>query len=274
MAGYVTDDGTRLMFDDLGAGQPVVLLHGWSLDRTCWEHQVPALLAAGRRCVAYDRRGHGRSDVPALGYDADTLADDLAGLMVTLDLRGATLVSHSMGSGEIMRYLARHGDDRVARVVLLAPTTPMLLNTAEHPFGLTTEMIDGALTEFAADRAQWFEQRRDDYFALGSGGDRVSLAFAKHTMRICLATPPHVQLACQRSMFSTDFRADVSACTVPTLVLHGDADASAFLDLTGRPTADLLPDGDLRVYPGAPHGLYATHAAEVNADLLAFLDSS
>ena len=270
MAHHVTADGTRLVFDDLGKGEPVVLLHGWSLDRTCWEYQVPALLTAGRRCVAYDRRGHGRSDVPADGYDADTLADDLAGLMTALDLRGATLVSHSMGAGEIVRYLARHGADRVARVVLLAPITPMLLATDEHPVGLPPEMVEGALAEFARDRAQWFTERRDEYFALGSGGDRVSEAYAEHTMRICLATPPHVQLACQRTILTTDFRADVAACPVPTLVLHGDADASAALELTGRPTADLLAEGELRIYPRAPHGLYATHAAEVNADLLAF----
>jgi len=270
MAHHVSEDGTRLVLDDLGEGDPVVLLHGWSLDRTCWEHQVPALLAAGRRCVAYDRRGHGRFDVPAGGYDADTLADDLAGVMAALDLREATLVSHSMGSGEVVRYLTRHGADRVARVVLLAPTTPMLLATNTHPVGLTPEMVDGALAEFGRDRAQWFTERRDEFFALGTGDDRVSPAYAEHTMRICLATPPHVQLACQRTMFGTDFRADVAACAVPTLVLHGDADASAVLEMTGRPTVDLLPQGDLRVYPGAPHGLYATHAAEINADLLAF----
>jgi non-heme chloroperoxidase len=270
MSKHVTEDGTRLVFDDLGEGEPVVLLHGWSLDRTCWEHQVPALLSAGRRCVAYDRRGHGLSDVPAQGYDAGTLADDLAGLMTGLDVRGATLVSHSMGSGEIVRYLARHGADRVARVVLLAPTTPMLLATDTHPVGLTVEMVEGALAEFARDRADWFDQRREEYFALGSGEDRVSRAYAEHTMRICLGTAPHVQLACQRAMLTTDFRADVAACPVPTLVLHGDADASASLDLTGRPTAELLPQGDLRVYPGAPHGLYATHADEINAHLLAF----
>lgn len=274
MATHLTADGTRLAFDDLGDGEPVVLLHGWSLDRSCWELQVPALLAAGRRTVAYDRRGHGRSGVPGRGYDADTLADDLAGLLTALDLRAVTLVSHSMGAGDIVRCLARHGADRVARVVLIAPTTPMLLATEEHPVGLTPEMIDGALAEFARDRAHWFAERRDEFFALGTGDDRVSSAFAEHTMRICLATPPHVQLACQRIMFGTDFRADVAACVVPTLVLHGDADASAFLDLTGRPTAGLLPDGDLRVYSGAPHGLYATHAAEVNADLISFAERS
>lgn len=270
MPQHTTEDGTRLVYDDLGEGEPVVLVHGWSLDRTCWEHQVPALLAAGRRCLAYDRRGHGRSDVPAQGYDADTLADDLAGLMTGLDVRDATLVSHSMGAGELVRYLARYGADRVARVVLLAPTTPMLLATDTHPVGLTPEMVDAALAEFADDRAQWFTERRDEFFALGSGDDRVSEAYAEHTVRICLTTPAHVQLACQRTLLSTDFRADVAACPVPTLVLHGDADASAALELTGRPTAELLPDVELRVYPGAPHGLYATHAAEVNADLLAF----
>lgn len=126
---HLTEDGTRLVFDDLGDGAPVVLLHGWSLDRTCWEYQVPSLLAAGRRCVSYDRRGHGRSDAPARGYDADTLADDLAGLMAALDLRDATLIAHSMGAGDVMRYLARHGADRVTRVVLIAPTTPMLMST-------------------------------------------------------------------------------------------------------------------------------------------------
>ncbi len=277
MPNHATNDGTRLFYDDLGAhpdAKPVVLLHGWSLDRTCWEHQVPALLAAGRRCVAYDRRGHGRSDVPGQGYDADTLADDLAGLMNALDLRGATLISHSMGAGEIVRYLARHGAQRVERVVLFAPTTPMLLATADHPVGLTPQMVEDALAEFTRDRARWFQERRDDYFALGAGQSRVSRAFAEHTMQICLATPPHVAVGCQRVILTTDFRSDVAACTVPTLVLHGDADHSAVLELTGQPTADLLPDADLRVYPGAPHGPYATHAAEVNAELLAFLDGN
>lgn len=265
-----TRDGVRLAYDDLGSGPPVVLVHGWTLDRTAWEHQLAALTPS-HRCVAYDRRGHGGSDVPATGYDADTLADDLAAVLDRLDLRDVTLISHSMGSGDVVRYLRRHGTGRVARVAMLAPTTPMTARSPENPGGIDPALLAAGRAAFARDRAGWFAERRDAYFHLDANPGRASEAVADHTIRTCLATRPHVALACMDTMLRTDFRADLTAIDLPVLILHGDADESTPLELTGRPTAELLDDATLRVYPGAGHGLYVTHQDEIALDLGRFL---
>jgi pimeloyl-ACP methyl ester carboxylesterase/uncharacterized protein (DUF1330 family) len=269
-ASVVTGDGVRLAYDDVGSGPPVVLVHGWTLNRSAWAHQVAALRGS-HRCVAYDRRGHGDSDVPATGYDADRLADDLADVLDHLDLRDVTLVSHSMGSGDVVRYLRRHGAARVARVAMLAPTTAMSRRTADNPGGLDPGLVAAGRAEFERDRAGWFAERRDAYFRLGADPGRASEEEADETMRTCLATPAPVALACMDTMLGTDFRDDLAAVGVPVLILHGDADESTPLELTGRPTAELVPDATLRVLPDAPHGLYVTHRDEVEADLRRFL---
>jgi pimeloyl-ACP methyl ester carboxylesterase/uncharacterized protein (DUF1330 family) len=265
-----TQDGVRLAHDDLGSGPPVVLVHGWTLDRTAWEHQVAAL-APTHRCIAYDRRGHGASDVPAAGYDADTLADDLAAVLEQLDLSDVTLVSHSMGSGDVVRYLRRHGPGRVARVAMLAPTTPITARTPSNPGGIDPELLAAGRAAFVRDRAAWFAERRDAYFRQVQEPGRASEAVADHTIRTCLATPPHVALACMDTMLRADFRDDLAALDLPVLILHGDADESTPLELCGRPTAALVPHATLKVYPGAGHGLYVTHQDEIAADLRRFL---
>jgi pimeloyl-ACP methyl ester carboxylesterase/uncharacterized protein (DUF1330 family) len=265
-----TRDGVRLALDDLGDGPPVVLVHGWTLDRSAWEHQVAAL-SGEHRCVAYDRRGHGRSAVPGDGYDADTFADDLAEVLVQLDLEDVTLVAHSMGCGDVVRYLRRHGAGRVARIVLLAPTTPRATRAPDFPEGAPPELVAAGRAAFVRDRAAWFAERRDGYFRRADAPPGAFEAVADHTVRACLATPPHVALACMDLIATEDFRADLAAVAVPTLVLQGDADESTPLEATGRPTVDLLPQGRLRVLPGAGHGLYVTHQDEVAGELRRFV---
>jgi pimeloyl-ACP methyl ester carboxylesterase len=268
MPEHITADGNRLVYDDWGSGRPVVLLHGWSLDATMWEHQVAALTHAGLRCVTFDRRGHGRSQDPGHGYDADTLADDLAGLIDGLDLTDVVLVGHSMGGGEVVRYLSRHGSSRVSATALVSSLTPFALATDDNPVGMPAESVAGTAQALIRDRAAWFVSGGDDYFAVHGSGSWVSSAMIDRTLRMCLGTPLLVQLACAQTGFTTDYRADLASVDVPALVVHGDADASAPLAMTGEPTAALLPDAELVVYPDAPHGLYATHQDRLNADLL------
>lgn len=260
-----TRDSTRLFYKDFGAGPPVVLVHAWSLSSAMWEYQLPVLLDAGHRCVAMDRRGHGRSDVPGTGYDLDTLADDLAELLNRLDLRGVTLVAHSMGTCEITRYLARHGSGRIARAVYLGAMTPYLAGVVGPAF------VGAVVAALHADRPGWFRDGASGYFATPRSG--VSDALVDDGVATILATPLEVQTACFRAMAGTDLTADLAAVDVPALVVHGDADASAPVDITGRPTAALLPDARLEVYPGAPHGFYVTERERLAKDLLGFLSS-
>lgn len=264
MPTHQTTDGTRLFHIDVGDGPPVLLVHAWSLSSAMWEYQVRALVAAGFRCVAMDRRGHGRSDVPGSGYDLDTLADDLAGLVGDLDLRELTVVAHSMGTCEVTRYLARHGTGRVARAVFLGPMTPYLAGAVGEAF------VEGMIADLVADRPRWFHDAAPAYFATSGTGSWVSQALVDDGVRQILATPLEVQVACLRAFATTDLTADLQAIDLPVLVVHGDADASAPIDITGRPTAQLLPHGRLRLVEGAPHGLYVTARSTLDDEIVAF----
>ncbi|WP_214402245.1 alpha/beta fold hydrolase [Pseudonocardia lacus] len=261
---HTAADGTRLFHLDVGDGPPVLLVHGWSLSSAMWEYQVRALVTAGFRCVAMDRRGHGRSDVPGAGYDIDTLADDLTGLVEHLDLRGVTAVAHSMGTCEVTRWLARTGTDRVARAAFLGAMTPHLVGAVGAAF------VDAIVDALVADRPRWFQEGAPGYFATAGTGSWVSQALIDDGIRTILTTPLEVQIACLRTFATTDLTADLQAIDVPVLVLHGDADASAPIDLTGRPTAKLLRNGRLRLVEGAPHGMYVTARSTIDAELLAF----
>lgn len=264
---HTTTDGTRLFHLDLGSGPPVLLVHGWSLSSAMWEYQVRSLVAAGFRCVAMDRRGHGRSDVPGAGYDIDTLADDLAGLVEHLDLRDLTVVAHSMGTCEVTRWLGRPATGRVARAAFLGAMTPHLAGAVGEAF------VEAMVADLVADRPRWFSEGAPGYFATGGTGSWVSRALVDDGVRAILATPLEVQLACLRAFAGTDLTDDLRAVEQPVLVLHGDADASAPVDLTGRPTAKLLRGGRFRLVEGAPHGLYVTARSTVDEELLAFAGS-
>ena len=266
-----TADHTSLFVTDWGSGPPVVFTHAWGLRSDQWNYQIPALAEAGQRCVRYDRRGHGRSDRPASGYDIDTLADDLAAVIDHFGLREATLVAHSLGSKEAIRYLTRHGDARIARMVLVAPTTPLLRRTADNPDGLDPALIDANYAAVAADVPKWCAdfEAAGPYFGTSPG---ASPGLIDWTIRMIVDTPLHVLLETLTVNADIDMRAELQKIQVPVLIVHGDRDASAPIELTGRKTAGLIGGASLTVYPGAGHGLYASDHDTLNADLLAFIN--
>jgi non-heme chloroperoxidase len=260
-----TRDGTRLHWCAWGRGAPVLFVHSWAMETRMWDYQFAALADRGLRCVGYDRRGHGRSDVAATGYDYDTLADDLAQVVEALDLSDVTLVGHSMGAGEIVRYLTRHGSGRVKRIALLAPTTPLLRQTPDNPQGFPAEALEAMRAQWRRDFPKWVADNTAPFFT-----PETSPELIKWGIDLLLRISLPVAIECNRAVTGTDFRAELRRIEVPTLLLHGDTDASAPLALTGRPTAALIPDCTLKIYEGAPHGLMYTHMARVNADLAAF----
>jgi pimeloyl-ACP methyl ester carboxylesterase len=265
-----SSDQTSLFVTEWGSGPPVVFTHAWGLRSDQWDYQIPALADAGLRCVLYDRRGHGRSDRPASGYDFDTLADDLAAVIDHFDLRDITLIGHSLGSRELVRYLTRHGDDRITRMVLVAPTTPQLRRSAENPDGWDPAMLDANYAAVAANVPQWCAsfEAAGPYFGSSPGS---SPGLVDWTIRMIVDTPLRVLLKTLQLNTNVNMAGELQKIQVPTLVLHGDQDASAPIQLTGRKTADLLSDAALRVYPGAGHGLYASDHQAVNADILRFI---
>ncbi|WP_067532692.1 alpha/beta fold hydrolase [Nocardia crassostreae] len=272
MGFFRTADGTDLAYEDYGTGTPMVFVAGWSLHSDMWEYQVPFFLEQGYRCILLDRRGHGRSDRPSTGYDVDTRADDLAALLDQLDLRDVILVAHSAGGGEVVRYLARHGQDRIARIALLAPAIPFMCQTEDNPVGVPRAALEASQAQFRADRPKWYADRGQGYFAthLGTG---VSQAVMDAEMQRCMQAAPYAALVMQREIFTADHRADVAALTLPLLLLHGIPDQSIPIDVSSRQAIKLAPHAVYKEYPDAGHGLYISHAAQVNADILEFLKS-
>ncbi|HYO97790.1 MAG TPA: alpha/beta hydrolase [Polyangiaceae bacterium] len=265
IAPFVTaDDGETLFCRDVGAGAPVVLVHGWGLSSQMWQHQTGPLVDAGHRCITYDRRGHGRSSPAAAGYDYDTLTDDLEAVMAHHDLQGVTLVGHSMGCAEIVRYFARHGSRRVARVALIAPLTPLVLRTPDNPDGVPLEMFQRQWASWRTDFAAWVEANRQPFFT-----SETSPAMMSWAVGLLLATHLDVALATSRVSVTADLRPDLAAIDRPVLVIHGNRDASVPLEL-GRRTAAAIKGARLSVYDGAPHGLFLSHSGRLNEELIAF----
>jgi non-heme chloroperoxidase len=251
-----TEDGASLFYLDWGAGKPVLFTHAWSLNADIWEYQLVELADQGLRCIAYDRRGHGRSSDPGRGYDYDRLADDLAAVINQLDLTDVTLVAHSMGNGEAVRYLHRHGSARIARLVMLSTVPPQ----SASDFG---PLIAG------------LKQDRPAFFAKGvsafTGGHlAVSPAMAEWIVAQFMRASPKAAIDCMRAIAGGDFHADMRAVAVPTLIAHGDKDVVNPLDTTARKVAELIPGSTLKVYEGAPHGLVITHRDRLARDILAF----
>ena len=263
-------DGTVLFYKDWGSGRPVVFLHAWALPSDMWDYQMVPLSEQGLRCVAYDRRGHGRSSVPAGGYDFDTLADDLAAVLDRLDLKEVTLVGYSMASGEMVRYLTRHGPARIARLAFIAPaSTPFRLKTADNPNGIPAEKFEYFRRNMLLrDYPKWLEDNKKSFVTADTSPQILDWVIG-----LMRTTPLKAAVECSRSSTSTDFRAELPKIKLPTLVIQGDIDASAPLALTGKPTAALIPGAQLKVYEGAPHGLFITHKERLTADLLAFATS-
>lgn len=266
-------DQTSIFYRDWGSGQPVVFCAGWALSSQMWRSQMLALTEAGMRCVAYDRRGHGRSDDPGRGYDFDTLADDLDGLLSTLDLDGACLVAHSMAGGEVIRYLSRHGSARVCRVVLLSSVAPVLVASDSNPGGLGSGVVEMVRSAWRADFGHWIEDSAAAYFATGLPGNVVSAETVSWTMRDMQETSFQAVFDCNKAMTDADWRCEMREIAVPVLLIHGDSDASIPLETSSRLTAALIPHGQLKVYENAGHGLYVTHKDRLARDLLSFISS-
>ena len=271
-----TKDGTEIYYKDWGSGPPVVFSHGWPLTADAWESQMVYLASNGYRCIAHDRRGHGRSSQPWNGNDMDTYADDLAELIESFDLNDIALIGHSTGGGEVARYIGRHGTQRVAKVVLMGSVSPLMLKTDANPGGLPIEAFDTIRADVAADRSQFFKDLTTPFYGTnrsGNPGAKVSQgvrdAFWLQGMQGGLKN----QLDCIKAFSETDFTEDLKKFDVPTLILHGDDDQIVPIGASALESAKLVKNAKLVIYPGAPHGLTDTHKDKLNADLLAFLTS-
>ena len=259
-------DGTRLYWAQWGSGRPILFLNSFGLTTQMWDYQMVAFADQGYRCISFDRRGHGRSDLALGGYDYDTFADDVAAVISALDLQDLTMVGHSMAGGEIVRYLTRHGSARVARIVLLGPTTPYLTQTGDNPNGVPQSRFEAVRASWRRDFPKWVADNTAPFFV-----PETSPAMMQALAAQMMHCPVPVAIACSKAVTTTDFRADLAKVSVPALVIHGDRDASAPLALTGKPTAELIPGCRLKVYQGAPHGLIFTHMEMMNADILQFI---
>jgi pimeloyl-ACP methyl ester carboxylesterase len=264
-----THDGTRIHFRDWGAGRPIVFVAPWGLSSDWWDIPVSSFSKQGWRCVTFDRRGHGRSDDPCRGYDPDTLADDIAAVLDGVDVKDAVLVGHSVGGAEVVRYLTRHRSRRVAHVVLVAPTTPFSMKTDDHPSGKTQEDLEKILASIELDLPRLAAQAAPDFF--GVPKNSVSSETMEWWARMFLdRCSTRVLSELYKVMAETDFRSELRTIRTPTLILHGDIDKSAVLELTGCPTHELIAGSRLLVYANAAHGLPYTHTDRMLTDIVAF----
>jgi non-heme chloroperoxidase len=261
----------EIYYEDHGAGQPVVLIHGYPLESSSWEKQTAVLLEAGKRVITYDRRGFGRSDRPTSGHDCDTYAADLSGLVSTLDLQDAVLVGFSMGTGELVRYISRYGSHRVAKAVLIGGLQPFMLKTDENPSGVPQEAVDGMLDAIKADRYAFFTGFLQNFYNADENlGTRISEEALRASWQLATNMSPYTSIWAPATWY-TDWRADIGKIDVPALILHGTGDRNVPIDLTSRVLAKMLRGATYIEIEGAPHGMLWTHGEEINKALLDFL---
>ncbi len=271
MTTITTKDGTQIYYKDWGEGQPVVFSHGWPLNADAWESQMVFLAQNGYRTIAHDRRGHGRSDQPSEGNEMDTYADDLAALFEELDLKDAVMVGHSTGSGEVARYIGRHGTSRVAKAVLVNAVPPLMLKTEANPDGLPIEVFDGLRAGLTADPSQFYRDFAAPFFGANRAGAEVSQgardAFWLQSEQAGLKN----SYECIKAFSETDLTEDLKRFDVPTLIIHGDDDQIVPIVASALISSKIVEDATLKIYEGGPHGLSVTHKDQLNDDLLTFI---
>lgn len=273
MTSIITKDGTEIFYKDMGRGQPIVFHHGWPLCSDDWDAQLLFFLEQGYRVIAHDRRGHGRSSQSANGNNMDTYAADVAALASRLDLRDAIHIGHSTGGGEAARYVARHGADRVAKLVLIGAVPPQMVKTEANPGGLPIEVFDNLRAQLAASRAGFYWDFPVPFYGFNRDGNPPSEPVRQNWWRQAMLGGAKAQYDCIQAFSETDFTDDLRAISVPTLVMHGDDDQIVPIADSALLSAELLRNATLKVYPGLPHGMCTTHAETINRDLLAFIRS-
>jgi len=270
MPTIITQDGTQIYYKDWGTGQPVVFSHGWPLSSDAFEDQMFFLASRGYRCIAHDRRGHGRSSQPWEGNEMDTYADDLAELVQELDINDAIHVGHSTGGGEVARYIGRHGTKRVSAAVLVSAVPPLMLKTAANPAGLPIEVFDQLRASVLADRSQFFTDLSAPFYGANRPGAKVSDGLRHSFWLQGMLCGHNAAYDCIKAFSETDFTEDLKKFDVPTLILHGDDDQIVPIVAAAMLLSKLVKGAALRVYPGLPHAICSTHKDVINADLLAF----
>jgi non-heme chloroperoxidase len=275
MATITIKDGTQIYYKDWGTGQPIVFSHGWPLSADDWDTQMMFFLNRGYRVIAHDRRGHGRSSQTGDGHDMDHYADDLAALTAHLDLKNAIHVGHSTGGGEVTRYIARHGESRVAKAVLISSVPPLMVKTAANPGGLPKEVFDGFQAQVAANRAQFYmDLPTGPFYGYNRPGAKVSQGVIENWWRQGMMGGAKAHYDGIVAFSQTDFTKDLKQIDIPVLVMHGDDDQIVPIGAASLMSAKILKKATLKVYPGFPHGMPTTNADQINADLLAFVQRS
>ena len=271
---YVTtQDNTKLYFKDWGAGRPVILLHGWPLSSDSWDDQAMAIADAGYRAIAYDRRGFGRSSQPWTGYDYNTLTDDLAAVIEQTGAQDAVLVGFSMGGGEVARYMSRHGARSVSKVALISSVVPFMLKTEDNPDGTDKSVFDEMTAGMKADRAKFFADFFKNFYGVSLLSHPVSEELMHVSRGVAMQAGLKGTLACAGAFATTDFRPDLAAFKLPTLIIHGTEDKIVPIDAAGRAAAKGITNSTLIEYEGAPHGLFASHKERFTRDLLDFIQT-